>query len=87
MFKVFLNILLVILDFLKIPILIVIGFVFLFYLIIFINIIIGLYKGKRFKKGTHRKVRGHSLFRKIFIDLPHQFTEDLFNKDPDEFRL
>lgn len=87
MFKVFFNMLLVILDFLKIPIFIVVGLVLLFYIVVFLNITIGLCKGKRFKKGTHKKIRGHSFLRKIFIDLPHQFTEDLFNKDPDEFRL
>lgn len=87
MFKIFFNIILSILNFLKIPIFILIGIIILFYLLIFINVGIGLFKGKRFKKGTHRKVKEHSFLRKIFIDLPKQYTEDLFNKDPDEFRL
>lgn len=87
MFKVFFNIILSILDFLKIPILITLGVLAIFYLVIGINIIIGLCKGKRLKKGEHKKIKKHGFFRKIFIDLPHQFTEDMFNKDPDEFRL
>ena len=87
MFKIFLNLILSIFNLLKVPILIIIGIIVLFYLIILLNIIIGLFKGKKFKKGTHRKVKEHSFFRKIFIDLPKQYTEDMFNKDPDEFRL
>ena len=87
MFKVLWNIILTILDFLKIPILILIGLIALFYLLISINVGIGLFKGKRFKKGTHKKVKKHGFFRKIFIDLPHQYSEDMFNKDPDEFRI
>lgn len=87
MFDVFLSIIFGIFNLLKIPIFIIGGLVVLFYLLIFINIIIGLFKGKRFKKGTHKKVKEHGFFRKIFIDLPHQFAEDMFNKDPDSFRL
>lgn len=87
MFKVFLNILVSIFNFLKYPIFIVVGLVVLFYLLIFINIVIGLFKGKRFKKGSHQKAKEHGFLRKIFIDLPHQYTEDMFNKDPDAFRL
>ena len=87
MFKVFLQMLATIFGFLKYPLFIVIGLVVLFYLLIFINVIIGLFKGKRFKKGTHKKVKEHGFLRKIFIDLPHQYSEDMFNKDPDAFRL
>lgn len=87
MFKVFLQMLVSIFGFLKYPIIALIGLVVLFYLLIFINVIIGLLKGKRFKKGTHQKIKKHSFLRKIFIDLPHQYSEDMFNKDPDAFRL
>lgn len=87
MFNIFWNIMLSIFNFLKIPIFILIGLVVLFYLLIFINIVIGLFKGKRFKKGSHQKVKEHGFLRKIFIDFPHQYSEDMFNKDPDSFRL
>lgn len=85
MFKIMLNMFASIFSFLKYPIFVLIGIVVLFYLLIFINVIIGLFKGKRFKKGCYRKVKEHSFFRKIFIDLPHQYSEDMFNKDPDAF--
>ena len=87
MFSIFFNIILSILNILKLPILVILGILGLFYLVLFFNIIFGLYKGKRFKKGTHKKAKEHGFFRKIFIDLPRQYTEDLFNKDPDAFRL
>lgn len=87
MFKVFFNMLVSIFGFLKYPIIIIIGAVILFYLLIFINIIIGLFKGKRFKKGVRRNLKKHSFLRRIFIDLPYQYSEDMFNKDPDAFRL
>ena len=87
MFKIFLNMLVSIFGFLKYPVFILIGIVLVFYLLIFFNVIIGLFKGKRFKKGVRRNIKKHGFFRKIFIDLPHQFTEDMFNKDPDAFRL
>lgn len=87
MFDILWKMLLVIFDFLKYPILIVVGIVVLFYLLIFVNVIIGLFKGKRFKKGVRRNIKKHGFLRKIFIDLPHQYSEDMFNKDPDAFRL
>lgn len=87
MFKVFLNMLVSIFGFLKYPFFILLGLVALFYLLIFINVIIGLFKGKRFKKGVRRNIKKHGFLRKIFIDLPHQYSEDMFNKDPNAFRL
>jgi len=87
MFDVFLGIIFNILEFLKYPIFFIIGLVVLFGLLVFFNIVIGLIKGKRFKKGSHRKTKKHGFFRRIFIDLPHQYSDDMFNKDPDSFRL
>lgn len=87
MFKILLNMFVSIFGFLKYPIFALIGIVSLFYLLIFINIVIGLFKGRRFKKGTYRKIKKHGFFRKIFLDLPKQFCDDMFNKDPDSFRL
>lgn len=87
MFDIFINMFLGFFSFLKYPLYFILGVFAIFILLCFINIIIGLFKGKRFKKGTHRKVKEHGFLRKIFIDLPHQYSEDMFNKDPDAFRL
>lgn len=87
MFDILWKMILIIFDFLKYPIFIAIGIVVLFYLLIFINVIIGFTKGKRFKKGVRRNIKKHSFLRKILIDLPRQYSEDMFNKDPDSFRI
>lgn len=57
-----------------------------FIILVFINIIIELIKGKRFKKGEHHLVKKHNFFRRIFIDVPHQFVIDLFDREPDFFK-
>lgn len=85
MLDMFFSILWSFISWLRYPIYFVVGVVTLFYLLVFINVIIGFIKGKRFKKGSRRFVKKHSFLRKIFIDLPIQFTNDLFNKDPDAF--
>lgn len=58
----------------------------IFVFLVFINIIIELIKGRRFKTGEHNRVKKHNFFRKIFIDMPHQFVIDLFNREPDFFK-
>lgn len=58
----------------------------IFIFLVLINIIFELLKGKRFKKGEHHIVKKHNIFRRIFIDIPHQFVLDLFDKEPDFFK-
>lgn len=58
----------------------------IFVILVLINIIIELLKGRRFKSGEHVRVKKHGIFRRIFIDTPHQFVDDLFNREPDFFR-
>ena len=49
-------------------------------------VVIGLAQGRRFKKGEYHRVKKPGILRRLFIDLPKQFVEDLFNKDPEFFR-
>lgn len=58
----------------------------IFVFLVLINIIIELLKGKRFKSGEHHIVKKHNFFRRIFIDTPHQFVVDLFDREPDFFK-
>lgn len=51
-----------------------------------LHIIWGLIKGKRFKRGAHKKVKKHSLVRRLFFDLPKQYVADMFDRDPEFFR-
>lgn len=58
----------------------------LFSFLVSINVVIGLAQGKRFKKGLHNIVKKKSFFRRLLIDFPKQFTDDLFEKDPEFFK-
>lgn len=58
----------------------------LFSLLCAINIVIGLAQGKRFKKGNHKIVKKPGFFKRIFVDLPHQFVDDMFDRDPEFFK-
>ena len=86
MFNIFINMFLGFFSFLKYPLFFVLGVLAIFIVLCFINIIIGLFKGKRFKKGKHNIVKKHGFFRRIFIDLPKQFVNDLFERDPEFFK-
>ena len=86
MFNIFINMFLGFFSFLKYPLYFILGVLATFIFLCFINIIIGLFKGKRFKKGKHNIVKKHSFLRKIFIDLPKQFVNDLFDRDPEFFK-
>lgn len=85
MIEIFVNLLKGFWALFKYPIYFCLGAFCLFFFLIAVNIIIGLAKGKRFKIGEHRVVKKKSIFRRIFIDAPHQFVEDLFNKEADFF--
>lgn len=45
----------------------------------------GLFQGKRIPKGNRRRLRKPSLLTKIFILMPKQFIDDLFNRPADFF--
>lgn len=72
---------------LKYPLYFILIVIALFVFLVCVNIIIELAKGRRFKKGEHHKVKKKSILRRIFIDVPHQFVIDFFNKEPDFFRF
>lgn len=77
-FKMFLKLL-------KVPIFIICVSIFTFYILIGLNVLIELIKGKRFKKSRRRTVKRKSFLRRILIDFPHRIALDLFNRDFDEF--
>lgn len=78
MFKVFFELL-------KYPLYALLIFVAIFTFSVCLNIIIELVKGKRFKKGVRGKVKKPGFLRRIFIDTPHQYVLDMFDRDPDFF--
>lgn len=70
----------------KYPIYLILICIGLFILLVLINIVLELIKGKRFKTGEHHIVKKHNFFRRIFIDFPHQFVLDFFDRDPEFFK-
>ncbi len=70
----------------KYPLYLIFVILGVFIILIMLNIIVELLKGRRFKKGERRLYKKHGFFRRIFIDTPHQFVLDLFEKEPDFFK-
>lgn len=79
LFKVFFS-------FIKYPLYFIIGVFAVFIFMICINIVIGLASGRRFPQGSKRKIKKHGFFRRIFVDTPRQYVDDLFNREPDFFK-
>lgn len=86
MLKMFFSVLWAFISFLKYPFLILFSIALIFYLLVFIRLIINACKGRKLKKGSRRIVKKPSFFRKLFIDLPKRYTEDILERDPDFFR-
>lgn len=86
MLHIFLSMLKVFFEFLKYPLFAIAICLLIFLLSCFVFVIFGLMKGKRFKKGKHNILKKHSFLIRIFIDLPKQFIDDLFNKEPEFFK-
>ena len=80
------NMIKMIVMFLKYPFYAIIIVLALFTFLVSVNVVIGLARGKRFKKGQHNVVKKKSFFRRILVDFPKQFTDDLFEKDPEFFK-
>lgn len=68
------------------PIYLFIIVISIFTFLVLLNVIYELIKGKRFKKGKHVRVKKRGILKRIFIDLPKQYTDDLFEKDPEFFK-
>lgn len=84
--KIFFEIMWGLFSWLKIPIILLVALVVLFFVLVYINVFIGLLQGKRFKKGQHNRIKKRSVFRRLFIDLPKRVSDDMFNRDPETFR-
>ena len=84
--KIFFTILFSLFSWLKIPLIMLVSLVILFFVLVYTFVIIKLIKGRRFKKGEHYKRKKVSIFKRLFIDLPNQVSEDMFDRDPEAFR-
>lgn len=86
MWSIMFSLIKMIVQLLKYPFYALIILIAIFSFLISVNIVVGLAKGKRFKKGQHNIVKKKSFFWRIFIDFPKRFTDDLFDKDPEFFK-
>lgn len=84
--KIFFQIMWAFVSWFKYPIFFILALFILFYILVYINIFIGLLQGKRFKKGEHHRIKKRSKFKRLFIDLPKRVSDDMFDRDPEEFR-
>lgn len=86
MWSIMWNLIKMLVVFLKYPFYAILIIFALFSFLISVNVVIGLAHGRRFKKGQHNVVKKKSFFRRLLIDFPHQFTDDLFDRDPEFFK-
>lgn len=84
--SVFISIFKVFFNMLKYPIFAILIAIFLFYLLIFVNIFIEYLHGRRIDKGSHKTIKKRSFFKRIFIDLPHRIALDKYNQKADFFK-
>lgn len=73
-------------GFFKIPLIIIFIFflIILFFMVFFF--VVSLFKGKRLKKGEHKRIHKHGFLRKLFIDFPKQYIDDFFAHNPEAFK-
>lgn len=86
MLQIFWTVFVGIVNLIKIPVFFILGVIFVFLILVMINIIIGYAKGRRFKKGHRKFIKKPGFLKRVFIDFPTQYVDDLFNKDPDFFK-
>ena len=86
MLNAFGNLLKSFIDVLKYPIYILIGLIGIMFLLIMLNIIMLLIKGKRFKKGNRNYVKRRSIIKRLLFDAPKRIAEDIIDRDPEFFR-
>lgn len=84
--KIFFEIIWAFISFLKVPLVICLVSLILFIGLVYYNVIVGLIKGKRFKKGEHNHVRKPSVLKRLLIDYPKRIADDMFDRDPESFR-
>ena len=80
------NMIKTIVTMLKYPLYAILIVMAIFTFLCAINVCIGLVQGKRFKRGEHYNVKKKSLLKRIFVDFPHQFVDDIFERDPEFFK-
>lgn len=79
------NMFAILLTWLKYPVFFALAVIAFFVADCMVWYVIRYLKGDRVNKGSVRKSPKHSLFRKIFVDAPKQYVDDIYNRKPDYF--
>lgn len=69
----------------KYPLYIFLCLLALFFVLCSFWFVLGLAKGKRLNKGSVNFIKKDGFLKKLFIKLPKQFVDDIFNREPDFF--
>lgn len=85
MFDIFLNMLKGLFEIIKYPLYLALIFIAIFIVCCSFWFLLEIFKGRRLKKGTRKKLKKEGFIYKVFYKLPKQMVEDLFNKEPDFF--
>lgn len=86
MIKTFFSVFSGIFSLFKYPLYFIITCFCIFFFLVCLNIMISLFKGKRFKKGVHNVVKKKSIFWRLFVDAPKQYVADMFERSPEFFK-
>ena len=78
MWSIVFNILKMIVTMLKYPFYALLIVIAIYTFLISVNVVIGLFQGKRFKKGNHVLVKQEGFLKKLLVLFPKRFTDDLF---------
>ena len=73
-------------NLLKYPIFFCITVYLIIMFLVVVNLIIMYKKGKRFKKGTHVRLKKKGILRRLFLDAPYMIARDMIEHDPDFFK-
>ena len=85
MLKSFLEIFKAIFQFLKYPLYAILIFLTIFITCCSFFFILELLKGRRIKKGEHKRIKKENFLYKVFYKLPKQIVDDAFSREADFF--
>lgn len=70
----------------KYPLYVVLVLSAVWLIMVFTNIGIDMFSGKRFKRGQHNPPKKMSVLYQLFVAAPRAYVKDMFDTDPDFFR-
>ena len=85
MLDAFINVFKVLFDIIKYPLYLILLLLAVFVFLCSFWFVLELCEGKRLKKGSRKFVKKEGFFKRLFIKLPKQIVNDIFEKDPDFF--